>query len=194
MITENKFLIKDFLKQFNSRLSSLDFVLKASQMKSNYDPFQNQALILPVDDPIIQNQLLDSDYISLIQLIVKNIRIEPECSDVFDSEMDENLMEFYTTFLLKESEKMKVIVNEGRIIILTNDMMADLLWSPISQFHAEIVETFRQFNQYIDALQGHKEALFLNANTSTAFSYFIQIWVAESLGIPLNLNETILVV
>jgi len=195
MILNNKILIYDFVKHFNARLSPLDFVLKTKQLSHEYDPRQNQALILPVNDGLIFSQLIKAKYATFIEHILRQIEIYPSCNDIFYSEIETEIMDFYKMFLLQERLKFKIEYNNNNAFMLhTNDMMADLIWSPVSQLHSEIVETYRYFNQFIGAFGGNTKNLFINANAPTAFSCFIQIWVAENLKIPLNGPSNILVV
>lgn len=194
MIIDNNLLLEDFYRLFNSRLNPLDFVLKTMQLNNGYNPLQKETLLLPIHDKVIYSQLQNSNYIKLVELIIKNIKIEPSCIDVFESELDKEMVCVFKKFLLRERVNVKIIDDNEKIYIETNDMMADLIWTPLSQFHTETVASFNHFNQFINALNGEKELLFLNANAPTAFSYFIKIWVAESLGIKLNALSNILVI
>lgn len=196
MILDNKKLLKDFTKHFNSRLSSLDFVLKIGMLtnigKNGYRPKVKQELRLPINDIVIFNQLKKANYNSLLEIIIKELKIENEFSDVFLSEMDKEWLSLFNDFIKKEIKEIIVKYNQDDISIITSDMMSDFLLFPISQFHTEITETYKQFNQYI-AITGTPDNFFLNANTANSFSYFIQIWVAENLNISLNPHSNIIV-
>ncbi|GAT62540.1 hypothetical protein [Paludibacter jiangxiensis] len=193
MIVDNKEILHDFYKHFNSRLTSWDFVIKYKQLKSGYNPREETALILPVDNEKTYEQLLSNSYPNLVEGILRNIQVEKSCRDVFLSELDEEILSLFEEFIREASLKSEVVIHNERIMIKSYDMFADLIWSPISQFHSELTASVDYFNKYIEAVGGNKECLFLNANSSTSFSYFIQIWVCESLGIPLNPNSNVLV-
>lgn len=193
MIVDNKEILHDFYKQFNSRLTTWDFVIKYKQLKPGYNPRKETALILPVGNEKTYELLLSNSYPSLVENILKNIQIEKSCRDVFLSELDEGIVSLFEEFIREASINSKVIIHNGRITIKAYDMFADLIWSPISQFHSELTASVEYFNKYIEAFGGNKDCLFLNANSSTSFSYFIQIWVCESLRIPLNPNSNVLV-
>lgn len=194
MISSNKDILQDFYKQFNSRLTSLDFVLKFNDLRSGYNPRQMVSLLLPTNNKTFE-YLASNNYSELIQGILQNIHVENSCRDVFISEMNNDTLSLFEEFIKDSISNCNVIIHDQRILINTYDMFADLIWAPISQFHSEVTGSIEYFDKYIEAFGGNKDCLFLNANSSTAFSYFIQIWVCEIMGIPLNPNyNNILVV
>lgn len=189
-------LLEDFYKQFNSRLNSYDFVLSVGNLKDNYDPWALTYLTLPVETAEIYTYLLDSDYVVLLTNVIRSIRIEPSCVDIFRSELDDETLSFYVAYLKDQTAK-AIIHSSGTsndFRIYTGTLMCDLIWSAISQMHSEMVETFKQFLKYIEVVHGNTSNLFLRPNASTPFSTFIQIWTSKSLNIPTSPNHNILVI
>lgn len=188
MVLNDTILIDNFVKYFNARLCPIDFISKLDRLGRNYNPLQEQILRLPVDSTLLFSQLEKANYSKLIERIIKNIQIDDTCNDIFCSEINNAIVDFFRDYISDNRLNFKVLNDGNDYFIVTNDIMADLIIHPISQLHSEIIDTFRYFHQMLDTV-GVNQRFFLNSNSSTAFSYFIQIFVAESLSIPLNVLD-----
>lgn len=189
MITDNKNTLQIFQKYFNSRLAVIDMVLFCKKWKNGFNPLTRNCIVLQTNKEQIFNQLAEHNYLDLILSVIQNIEIETSCRDIYFSHLDENALIFFEEFIMKHRKECTASIKDNLFIIETYDLLADLLLLPLSQLHSEILNTYNHFNGILDVLDGDVNRIFLNANTATAFSYFIQIWVCENLGIPLAQNN-----
>jgi len=193
MITDNKKILQIFQKHFNSRLAAIDMVLFCKKWENGFNPLTRNGIVLQTNKEQIFNQLVEHNYLNLILSVIQNIEIETSCRDIYFSHLDEKALTFFEEFIIKHREECTVSIKDNLFIIETYDLLADLLLVPLNQLHSEILNTYNHFNGFLKVVDGDVNRIFLNANTATAFSYFIQIWVCENLGIPLaqNINNSI---
>jgi hypothetical protein len=190
-----KTILSEFCKHFNARLTPLEFVLIAKRLNDISDLSKKERLTLSAA-PRVYTQLIEGEYQALLLEIIKNIRIEPSTKDIFSSEIDSVLFEFYKEVFANEKQRLSIVSDkkESSFTVLTSSLFATLIWSPLSQLHCEIVYSFEFFNKIIEAYGGSTSSLFLNANASTAFSYFIQIYTCQCLGISQKPNVSVSIV
>jgi len=184
MITDNENVMLNFYRYFNSYLSCVDMIYTIRQLHNNQF-IEKNSIVLQVNDNNIFNQLIEHNYLDIVLSIIKNVKIEKSCRDIFLSEIDEKTLTYIESLILFYRTECEICVKDGLILVQTNDLFADLILFPIGLFHSEILNTYNQFNNFIKAIGDRKISLFLNTNAPTAFSCFIQSWVGENLGIAL---------
>ncbi|WP_143752387.1 hypothetical protein [Marinobacter guineae] len=186
---------KDFCKHFNSRIPSLGFVKLVRKLGTDYDPIQPSSMVLYVNDEQIFRHLIDCGYLQILNFLMVNTRIENDCIDVYKSEVGDKEVDFVNSILVSGHKKSSISldVNDRKIIVTAMDSYIDLVISVFSEFHNEVISTANEFREYFELQQKYGAGFFLNANASTAFSYFVQMWVFNSYGFPQIENTGIIV-
>lgn len=198
MIQHSTQLLDDFSKQLNSRFNLMDF-LEAESLFVKFLESKTQSnivypLTLPCDRPIFL-QLANFGYRELLESLVSRMTIIDEATDVYCSKIEKETFGLFKSIVEHEVKKAKVVtdVKEGVFQIRCSQLMMELIWSPVSQFHGEVVNQLAYFERLIVAkslTSSRTDAIasiFLNSKAPTPYSYFILAFLAENLGIPLQI-------
>ena len=198
MIQHDNSMIEDFSKHFNARLNLTDFLDAAPLFTAILNKEVPPNLVYPLTLPcrgITFLQLRDFGYQELLDKVLRQIKIISEAQDVYCSKIDQGTFELFRDIFHDELKKAKVVEDEqqGCFVIRCSQLVMDLIWSPISQFHGEVIIQLEYFERMIQlrSISASREnaaaSLYLNSKVPTPFSYFILAFVAENLGIPLKL-------
>ena len=195
MITDDTELMGVLYAHMNARIGPIEIVHKCRHLEAGANPLEPQVLRLPVNDREAYQQLVDFEYVALLEGVVAHFEIDQAFDDVFRSELSDSLVDLFRGIMKTERANATISHDgaEGEFRVHTTDTFADLIIAPVSELHTEVVATLQYANAYVSGVSGNMQGLFLNANASTAFSYFIQIWIAEHLKIPMTPGSDILV-
>lgn len=202
MIQDDPIVLDAFSKEFNSRFNTLDFRDNTNKLMDILNKKSNinikHSLFLPCENDINFKYLVDFRYENLINQIIKRVKIEEETIDNYLSEMDCELVQVYSDCLLAMVKVTTIEINETKksFEIKCPELFLELLWSPISQFHSQVLielehlDRIVTINRYYMEMTSDKPVnsnLFINSKTSTAYAYFILAFIAENLNIPLKI-------
>lgn len=198
MIQFDNAMLEDFSKHFNSRINLMDFLDAAPLFTAVLNKKVPPNLVFPIKLPCSPStfaQLESFGYQHLLEKILELATVIPEAQDVYCSKIEKETFELFRALFLVELKKVKVVVDreEGYFVIRCSQLVTDLIWSPISQFHGEVTIQLEYFERMIrmKSMSASRESaiasLYLNSKVPTPFSYFILAFVAENMGIPLKL-------
>lgn len=189
-LVDDKRIFIPFCDQLYTHLRVLDFIYKTREIDHpDFDPNKFETLILPVEDEKVLEQLRKSDYVTLVKSVLENVRILESCMDIFRSEMDDELIAFFAHVIRLERGRVQTRPCPQGFSVECSCLISDLILPVLSRLHTEILTTFDQFMRFVEAVGGDTSRLFLNAKGSTPTSQFIQMWVANELGIPPGSRE-----
>lgn len=186
-VEQNWDIIEKFGTYFYARISVLEF-LHIDRLNIEKEIFLDrpERIILKVDDAETFNCLRDSDYFHLLGILISNFKLPKEALDVFRSHFEDD----YLQQLLQEIDIQKKNIRishtkDGLTIVIDLPfLIREAIFPLISQLHTEFIHNYQHFQPIIKLLGGNPQSLFLNAKSASAYSQFIQMWVAESLKIP----------
>jgi hypothetical protein len=199
MILDNSKIIADFSKHFNCRLTSLDFIENVGELLSllnnKSETTKKSTIILPCGNKETFNQLVKFNYSKLLNEICQRIILNEELLDIYKSEMQKELVQFYNDYLKQNSKLVEININHHKNLfeITSQDLFVNLTISAFSQFHTELIGQIVFFNKIIEinstTSDSNKQTdnLYINSKVSTAFSYFIIAYLAENMNIKLKL-------
>jgi len=202
MILDNIEIIDNFSLHFNCRLTSLDFVDNVSELialvNNKGGEVIESAIFLPCGSAVILDQLVKFDYPNLLKEICKRVTINKELLDIYNSEMQIELVGLYVAYLRHSNQQIEIKLNPEThsFAIICQDLFVNLTISAFSQFHTEILAQLVHFNELIEKIGKYNsitsdsnlptDNLFINSKVPTAFSYFIIAYLAENLYIRLK--------
>jgi len=201
MIQDCPPILEIFYKQFNSRLNTLDFINNLGLLIDILNNKENKELIysiiLPCEDSVQLNQLISFRFDSLLDNIIKNIKIEEESKDNYLSEMDNELLLIYEKHIKLMIKRTTVVIDykSNYFRIKCDELFMNLFVSPFSQLHTEVIIQLEHSIKMLEVAtipsefeitNTKKHNLFLNSKHSTSYSYFILAFIAENLNIPLK--------
>ncbi len=202
MIQDDPIILDAFSKEFNSRFSTLDFIDNSDKLmdilNKKVKTDIRHSILLPCGDDKIFNHLISFRYNNLISQIIKRVKIEEETIDNYLSEMQAEMVQIYSDCLLAMVNITTIEINgtNKSFDIKCPELLVELLWSPISQFHTQVLFELEHLDKLVEMNRHYMEMtsdnpvtsnLFINSKTSTAYSYFILAFIAENLNIPLKL-------
>lgn len=198
MIQKTESYLDDFSKHFNSRFNLSDFLEAAPLMLEIVNGKADYNITFVLKLPCGQQtflQLIDFGYHDLLKNIIKRVTVEKEANDVYCSKIYPETFEVYKLLLCEELKLIEVELDSTLpgFVIKCPRLTQELLWSPISQFHAEVSLQLDYFNKLIDIRCQTSDrtdaikSIYINSKVPTPYSYFIIAFLAENLGIPLKL-------
>ncbi|MBL7699098.1 MAG: hypothetical protein JNK79_13115 [Chitinophagaceae bacterium] len=200
MIQNSEFMLDELSKHFNARLIPKDFTdnlpLLADILNGKLPPPEmRHCLKLPLGEEKVFRQLISFGYPELIGNIIKRVQIETESYDNFRSEMSYETVEWYKEVVFQLAKVVDIEVSEPdrMIYIVCPEILVELLWCPLSQFHTSVLSQLEHFNRFNDIFAIYADTsdsppnLFVNSKAPTSFSYFIIAYIAENLNIPLSI-------
>jgi hypothetical protein len=181
-------LADDFSRYFNTQFLASDIVNKIGQVYSGQNVSNIETLVLPGANKMEYSVLKESGYSELISRIITNLRIEDSCMDILISELEPNQVKFLNARILFDRKHAHVQEDDANSMFLihSSNFLIDLLLRPFSHFHSEVLIHLDYFTKMLEAVGGDPNQLFLNARSATAFSQYLQIYVAESLNIAIR--------
>lgn len=193
---DNALLFDAFCDHMCANLCVLDFIYKTKQLKDpGFDADRDDPLILSIQNETIVGRFSQINYISLLERVVKKLHILESCSDVFRSEMDDELISLFSRIIDNHKKQVKIKQDPRGLIVHCSAFISDLILPVLSRLHSEVILNFKHFLSMIDAVGGNPNELFLNAKSPSPTSQFIQMWVSNELGIPHSIQDrTFLVV
>jgi hypothetical protein len=176
-------VLEDFCNHLSAHICVLEMVLTSHKFNNpNFDPILDDPMILPVYEEQIRHKLRDCDYLDFLRNVLSKIEIPRNTLDIFYSHLDDNLFELFDVVIKKQKENFTIEEYSNGYLYHCPALVSDVLLPVISSLHSEIILTFEQFIDVINAVDGDAKRIFLNAKGSTAKSQFIQLWVAHHLG------------
>lgn len=140
------------------------------------------------------NQLVKFRYTELLDAMISRIGIEDDGIEIYTSEMDAALLDFYRIYI--EAAKKKVMTGSDpaslKFTIQCPELFLDLTISLFSQLHTEVTSQLAYFNSLGEVYskfsdKPYSENLYLHSRVSNPYSYFILAYLAENLGVKLKL-------
>lgn len=183
-VVVNEALFLEFVRHLSAGLNVVDVLLKNQELNRGDDLNRDDPIMLAVTKPEIIGQLVDLSYPELILQCIHKISFLEECSDVFRSELDDDLYNFFVKALQVLTQQVSIVTTEDGFMVHCSALISDLILSPVGRVHNELLQSLHYFNQMLEAVGGDATRLFLNAKSPTPESQYIQIWVAGKLGIP----------
>ncbi|WP_019281445.1 hypothetical protein [Vibrio anguillarum] len=183
-LVDNSEIIQELSEHLNSLLSVADFDRKNDESASPTFNFKaDDPFLLPIDEPV-KEVIYRSSYKKLLCEIIKRIQIPESCIDIFRSEFDDELVMIFLVSLRNLTQVVTVEEHDNGYIVHCPIMISDLIIPVLSRLHSEVTYTFSEFSSYIEAFGGNTNSLFLNAKGHNAVSQFVQMFVADELGMP----------
>lgn len=194
-LIKDKDIMIPLCEHLSALLSVADFDRKNDESANEkFDYKANDPFFLPVENS--QKEVVyQSSYIYLLREIVERIQIPKSCLDIFRSEFDDDLVMIFLVSLRDLTKMVEIEEHDKGYIVNCPIMISDLIMPVLGRFHSEIIYTFKEFVDYIDAAGGNKSSLFLNAKGYNAVSQFAQMFVASELGMldrPFYSNSVVL--
>lgn len=180
----NEDLFNDFCQHLSASLNVVDVLYKIRQLNAGVDLNRDDPVMLVVFDPKMIQQLIALEYPEFILACIRNFRLLENCADVFLSELDTTMFDFFVSALEHLTQTAWIENNDKGFIIHSSALIADLLISPIGRVHHEILLSLDNFSRILDVLGGDPTRMFLHAKSPTPESQYIQIWISQKLGIP----------
>jgi len=178
-------LYAEIIPHLSSRINSFELVLNLKKWKTNYNPLSMTKLFLKVANENDFAALSHSGYKDLIDFITTNIKFIDSCDDVYKSEIRDTEFQIFKQLVSKAQNNIMVSMNieEMTFEIECADVIADLMFTPLSHFHHEVVLAINQFGEYKKLQEKYPGAKFNpEGKNPTALSNFIEHWVFEALG------------
>ncbi|WP_022946100.1 hypothetical protein [Pseudoalteromonas ruthenica] len=183
-LIEDSDIIQQLSEHLNSLLSVADFDRKNDESASPSFNFKSDdPFFLPIDEPL-KEIIYRSSYKQLVCELIKRIQIPESCVDIFRSEFDDELVMIFLVSLKDLTQVVTVEEHEKGYIVHCPIMISDLIMPVLSRLHSEVTYTFGEFSSCIEAVGGNTSSLFLNAKGYNAVSQFVQMFVADELGMP----------
>jgi len=145
------------------------------------------AIFLPIESDVAQG-IFNLHYERLLSGVCRSFRFVPAMSDVLISEMNAESLVIVSEFLDAARSACTVTAEpeRNRFQIAGPELFTEMLLTPISQFHMEVVLHFRTLRRYVDLVDGDTSRLYSRPLASSSFSAFLEGWVTSQLGIPQN--------
>ena len=180
----NEELFNGFCEHLSASLNVVDVLYKIRQLNAGVDLNRDDPIMLAVFEPKMIPQLLALEYPEFLVACIRKFRLLESCADVFLSEVDTEMFDFFVTALERLTQTAWIENNEKGFVIHSSALIADLLISPIGRVHHEMLFSLDHFTKFLNVLENDPTRLFLNAKSPTPESQYIQIWIAHKLGIP----------
>jgi len=184
VLSEN--LFADFCRHISASVNVVDVLYKTRQFASpNFDANRDDPIMLAVLEPSLVPQLIEFEYAQFLQKCVQNLRLLRTCADVFLSEMESGTVELFEVVFERIAPQAWVDVTDTGFVIHAPAILADLIIFPIGRVHHEVLHSLDHFTKMLAAVDNDPAKLFLNAKAPTPESQYIQMWVANRLGISI---------
>lgn len=188
----NEELFNDFCEHLSASLNVVDVLYKLRELNAGVDLNRDDPIMLAVFDPQMIEQLIALEYPEFILACIRNFRMLESCADVFLSELDTTMVEFFATALKHVTQTAWIENSDKGFIVHSSALIADLLISPIGRVHNELLLSLDHFTKILKVLDNDPTRLFLHAKAPTPESQYIQIWISQKLGIPKSPNTGIM--
>ncbi len=183
-IIDDDSIFNPLCEYLNSLLCVIDFDKKNDQSANESFNFEeNDPFFLPINESQ-KSQIYKSNYQKILLKIIRNIQIPKSCIDIFRSEFDDELVMIFIVALRDQTKQVTIEEHDVGYKLNCPAMISDLIMPLLSQFHSEVLTTFENLSDYIKAVDGNTDSLFLNAKNSNPVSQYIQLWVSKELDIP----------
>lgn len=186
-VEENIILIEKFSEYLYARVGVLELLhIDELNIKKEIYLDRPEKIILTVDDKETFDCLKESEYFYLLGLLITNFKLPPQVVDIFRSHFEDDYLEQLLEEINTQKKQLRISCAEdgSKIVIDLPFLLREIIFPVISQLHIEFIHNYMHFKPIIKLLDGNPQSLFLNAKSASAYSQFIQMWVAESLKIP----------
>lgn len=183
----NEELFNGFCEHLSASLNVVDVLYKIRQLNSGIDLNRDDPILLAVFEPKMIQQLIALEYPEFILACIRNFRLLDTCADVFLSELDTKMFDFFVEALQLLTQTAWIENSDRGFIVHSSALIADLLISPIRRVHHEVMLSLDNFTRLLEVLKNDPTRMLLNAKSPTPESQYIQIWVSHKLGIPATL-------
>lgn len=180
----NEELFNGFCEHLSASLNVVDVLYKIRQLNSGIDLNRDDPILLAVFEPKMIQQLIALEYPEFIVACIRNFRLLEKCADVFLSELDTKMFDFFVEALQHLTQTAWIENSDRGFIVHSSALIADLLMSPIGRVHHEVMLSLDNFTRLLEVLENDPTRMFLNAKSPTPESQYIQIWISHKLGIP----------
>jgi hypothetical protein len=151
-IVINDALFAEFCKHLSANLNVVDVLYKIGQFGPDFDPNKDDPIMLAVFDPQMIVRLVELKYSEFVVACIRNLRLLENCSDVFLSELDQNLVELFVNALKHLTQNAWIENSEKGFIVHSSALIADLIISPIGRVHNETLLSLDHFTKGLSAV------------------------------------------
>lgn len=195
-LNQNALILEHFCKYVSSQFCIIDFIYQSKKIEfKDYNINEISTLIFPFDNKDVYTALKKASYTSLLEKIIRMVKLNDECIDIYRSEMGDELLELFKLAMEKQKESISISSDDEKLILVLRipDFISDLYLPLLSQLHTEITLICGQFLDFVANDEAGKMNVFLDPKSATPYSRFIEMWVGSALGIFSKPTENVIV-